>query len=117
MIRNSIRQMCRTPLKLLLFFILVSISTGLVVVGTQLYLESSRKLEKAGEIFHTIATVKQKESRMEQSASWDGALKEYSYRDYPVYEEIIPLSVLHFPEAQYIAGPEKRPYYRAYLPV
>lgn len=116
MIRNSIRQMCRTPLKLLLFFILVSISTGLVVVGTQLYLESSRKLEKAGEIFHTIATVEQKESRMEQSASWDGALKEYSYRDYPVYEEIIPLRVLDFPEAQYIAGPEKRPYYGAYLP-
>ncbi len=113
---NSIKQILRTPFKLILFLVLCSISTALLVLGIYLWSDTNLKLNTMEESFTTIATVSQKESSMETTNRWDATTGIYTHYSDPIYNKIIPSSVLQFKNANYVKGPEKRPYYGAYMP-
>lgn len=114
--KNSIRQMLRTPFKLLLFFLFLGASAVLLTLGLRLWLETGEQMRQAEETFTTIGMVRQKENLMEAVPSWDAGTKSYTYFDHPVYEEILPESILDFDDADYLAGPEKRPVYGSWMP-
>ena len=59
--RNSIRQMCRTPFKLLLLILLTAGCALLLSLGTRLWLETGKQLRQAEETFTTIGMVQQRE--------------------------------------------------------
>ena len=71
--KNSIRQMLRTPFKLLLFFLFLGASAVLLTLGLRLWLETGEKIRQAEETFTTIGMVRQKENLME--AVWSGRRK------------------------------------------
>ena len=108
--------MLRTPFKLLLFFLFLGASAVLLTLGLRLWLETGEKIRQAEETFTTIGMVRQKENLMEAVPSWDAGTKSYTYFDHPVYEEVLPESILDFDDAGYLAGPEKRPVYGSWMP-
>lgn len=107
--------MRRTPVRTVLFFLLVGmaalLSTGgglwKMCRGNMIYFES---------LFQTIATVEQKPERIVKEESWDWENEKYTSYNYKEYGEAIPLSVLDFEGANYISGPETRAWYAAYVP-
>ncbi len=114
-IRYSVRQLLRTPLKLLLFLLIVAASTALLIFGANLWLETGRQLRALEERFTTIGTVQQREDSLRVYSLWDAASKSYTNLDFPVYNAVIPPSVLKVEGLTYLAGPEKRPYYGALM--
>ncbi len=116
LIRNSIRQLKRTPVKSFLFLILISFATILCSLGVQLWKMSDSNVKEFEKAFTTIGTVEQKKTVMKKQEEWDSVDKISRYYYYPEYNAPIPLSVLDFQGADYLQKPEKRPFYGAYLP-
>lgn len=110
---NSVKQLARTPLKVFIFLVLLAASAALLIIGTSMWVQSSKRLENTKEVFTTIGTVTQKETQVAIYDQWDAALGEYTHWTYPVYDTIFPVSILQFEGAEYVKGPEKRPYYAA----
>ncbi len=113
-IKNSIRQMCRTPLKTLMFLGLIAISGLLVTLGVNLFYISEKTREAAEGAFVTVGTVEQKESAVSRRKYWDYETQQYEYSSVPVYDSIIPDSVLNLEGISYIHEPKHRPYYMAH---
>lgn len=113
---NSIKQICRTPVKLVLFIIAMISSTMIFASGIMLLLHTNSELNSLENTYTTIATVEQKNSSIETYSSWDAATETYEYFQAPVYEEMLDKSILNFEGVEYIEEPEKRPSYGAYLP-
>lgn len=107
--------MLRTPVKTILFLLLITLSTAFLSIGANLWLVSGENLQAFENSFTTIGTVRQKPNVLDTVAQWDAGREAYSYFNHPVYDAEIPLSVLEFENAGYIHPPEKRPYYGAYL--
>lgn len=116
MIRNSIRQLLRTPIKTSLFLILIFAAGMFLTLGISLWVINNRNIEFYENSFVTIGTVEQRETSIEQGEVWDPVGKEYLIVQWPAYGKLIPLSVLDFEGAQYIKKPEKRPHYASYNP-
>ncbi len=116
MIRNSIRQLIRTPLKTILFFLLIMAAGMLLSLGGSLWVTNNRNIESYEQSFATIGTVEQKATSIAQIEIWDYFNKEYQIVQRAVYGELIPLSVLDFNGADYIQEPEKRPSFGSYSP-
>lgn len=70
-VRNSIRQMLRMPLKVIAFLALIIFSGVLITVGANLWVKSQINLNKYEESFTTIGTVEQKASSIRQDMIWD----------------------------------------------
>ncbi len=116
MIRNSFRQLLRTPIKTSLFLLLILIAGMFLTLGISLWVINNRNIEFYKNSFITIGTVEQRETSIKQVESWDPFKKEYIIYQVPAYGKTIPLSVLDFEGAQYIRKPEKRPHYASYNP-
>lgn len=116
MIKNSIRQLFRTKVKTLLFLVLVALSALLLCIGCNLNYLCRENLKRFSEAFVTIGTVEQKPLSVTPQGMWDAELQDYRYYNAREYGEDVPLSVLDMENVDYISGPEKRPYYLAYLP-
>lgn len=115
-IKNSIRQLQRTPLKTALFLLLLISASALFSLGGYLWLLNSRNIERYEDAFTTIGTVEQRATTVKEEKIWDADIKEYHIYSSPEYNKMIPLSVLDFDGAEYIAGPERRCYYGSYCP-
>ncbi len=115
-ILNSLKQMIRTPVRTLLFGILIFISTVLLVLGINLWKLSIDGIQQFENIFTTIGTVDQKEETTKRTQYWDAGEKEYFYGKESVYGEWVDESVLEFEGADYIVSPRKRPCFGAYVP-
>lgn len=113
---NSIKQICRTPVKGILLLISITASTMLLVLGMALLLHTNAELNHLEESYTTIGTVEQKKSSAEVYSVWDAGRQSYRSFQVPVYEEKIEPSILDFEGAKYIEKPEQRPSYGAYLP-
>ena len=111
--RNSLKQMLRTPVKTAVFFLLMTFSVALSVLGCSLWLNASSNLMKADNAFITIGTVRQKENTMRTESHWDGGLHDFVYRNTPVFDSYIPLAILEMDNVTYISPPEHRPFYGA----
>lgn len=113
---NSIKQICRTPVKLMVLVIAMAISSMILILGICLLFHTNSELNVLEESYTTIGTVEQKNNSISTSALWDAATQSYEIFQEPIYEEIIDESILDFEGAEYIEKPEKRPSYGAYLP-
>lgn len=113
-IKNSLRQLMRTPVKTFFFLILLVLTVAFFMLGFNLWSVSKKNMDKIESTFTTIGTVQQKATAIATGASWDGWSKTYRYFSHPTYNSLIPPSVLDFEGANYIVKPEKRPYYVAY---
>lgn len=89
----SVKQLLRRPGKALLFFLLLTLATLMLVFCAVQVTQASQRIEAAEEQFTTIATVNQ-------------VLE-------PGDEMILPED-LDFPGADYVHKPESRPYYLAH---
>ena len=113
MIRNSLTRLLRTPVRTVLFFLLLSFTVALVSAGGSLWKLCRDNLKRFAEIFMTIGTVEQLPERTEQEAVWSADREDYRYYNRAVYGEIISPDVLDFEGAGYLSGPEQRAYYEA----
>ncbi len=111
--KNSFKQMLRTPVKAALFFLLMALSAALLAFGMMLLTSTKAQIDRAKEQFTTLATVSQKPNIVETAAVWDAALQTYTNVSVPQYDSIVPLDVLDIEGAPYVSGPEKRPTYGA----
>ncbi len=116
LIRNSIRQLMRTPVKTVLFFLLITFAAILSALGSNLWRMSSANIKAFEEVFTTIGTVEQKRTVLSKADVWDSVEQTHQYYYIPKYNEPIPEAVLDIEGADYIYPPEKRPFYGAYLP-
>ncbi|WP_158281634.1 FtsX-like permease family protein [Sporanaerobacter acetigenes] len=116
LLKNSLKQMGRTKVRTIVSFILIILTVTFLSLGVNLWQTCNGNLGKYESVFTTIGIVDQKENAMEVSQSWDAATKRYTYWDKPIYDTILPISLLDFEGANYIINPEQRPYYGAYSP-
>ncbi|WP_417415562.1 hypothetical protein [Hominenteromicrobium sp.] len=115
--KNSLKHLLRTPMKTALFFLLMAAATALLVLGANLWAQTQAKIDAAEGLFVTLGTVEQlpdyeapvKTKTLD--SLWLGAEETE-----PVYGTVYDESVLDFPGAAYVHGPEKRTYYAALLP-
>lgn len=114
--KNSFKQLFRSPVKLLLCVVAVVGSTALCALGLLLWQQADGQIRSLEESFTTIATVEQTPNTTELSSVWDAALGAYTHSSAPVYDSILSEGCLEEAEFSFLAGPEKRPYYGAYLP-
>lgn len=110
-LRNSLVRLWRTPVKTVLFLLLLAFTVALVSAGGSLRKLCSANMERFGEIFVTIATVEQRLERTVQDGTWYADKKEYRYYNSRIYGDTIPLSVLDLEGVEYLSGPEQRAYY------
>lgn len=115
-LHNSLLRLRRTPLKTLLFFLLITLAAALIATGGGLWKLCRDNTEYFVGLFRTIATVEQKPEQIVKAEEWDAEVEGYTVRNAKRYGETIPRSVLDFEGADYINGPETRAWYAAYVP-
>lgn len=114
--KNSLKQIFRTPIKTGFFCIIFIFGTVLFTAGMNLWLEISEKIQIADETFVTIGMVRQKEQSTRMEGWWDAGLKDYDYWETEVYGDLLPADVLNSLDIDYISGPRQRPYFGAVSP-
>lgn len=57
--KNSLKQLLRTPMKTALFFLLMTAATALLVLGANLWAQTQAKINAAEGLFVTLGTVEQ----------------------------------------------------------
>ncbi len=113
---NSLKQMLRTPIKTLLFFLLMTVSTILLIFGAVMLLKAEMQLDAAEAQFSTIGTVEQMPDAIRtESVPATECAPELSLEIY-AYDEVLLPDVLQFEGAEYLNEPAQRPYYMALLP-
>ncbi len=111
--KNSIKQLLRTPYKTVLLILLILLSTVLLVIGIYLGVKSFTTLKKIDEEYVTIATFQQKETSVELYSQWNNSTTSYTNVSYPEYNRVLSHDVFNIEEADYIYPPEKRTYFGA----
>ena len=114
-VRNSLRQLMRTPVKTLAFLVLLSLAVTFSMLGFQLWAGARDNIDRIDKAYMTIGTVEQMANSVGTDRNWNAETKDYTYFTYQGYGGIVPDSVLDFEGAGYIVKPEKRPVYGAYL--
>lgn len=112
---KSLKQLLRTPVKAVLFFLLIAAATALLVMGANLWAQTQAQMDAVEKQFTTLGTVEQKPNRTQMRTGWNAADGAYYSEAEPVYDSVISADVLDFDGANYLKAPEKRPYYLADL--
>lgn len=115
MLKFSFKQLFRQSGKAVLFFLLMAASTALVVTGTVMSIENTRRIQIVEDTYSTIGMIEQGAVNVEVHTVPDPCYGTYTFLD-PDYGRILSPDVLDFPGADYITPPENRPYYVSYLP-
>lgn len=116
MIRNSVKQISRTPFPMLMFLAFIAGATVLMTTGINLWRTSIAEAKDFASLFTTIGTVQQKEDATQVVGEWSAETKEYTYIRKSAYSEWVSEEALDFEGANYIVKPRKRPYFAAYVP-
>ena len=112
----SFSHLFRTPVKTLLFFLLMTGCTVLLVFGSVLTVQADRRIAAAENEFSTIGTVEQLPTTTRNVALQNSCYKQGLLVPAATYDEIIPVEALTFEGADYIAAPQKRACYLSYIP-
>ena len=114
--KNSLKQMMRTPVRTVLFLILMVFAALLMTLGTCIWLKGTSTMTQYEDRFLTIGTIRQIPDSFEQTLLWNAETKDYDVRKKAQYSSYyIPENML-FPDAEYMAGPEQRAFYISYVP-
>lgn len=108
--KNSLKQLLRTPMKALLFFLLLTAGTALLAVGACLFARTAERIAAVESEFTTIATVEQKPVSTYVEEGYNSCLGAHG-NEFPVYDKLIPFDVLKDAELPYIGEPESRSVY------
>lgn len=111
----SMKQMFRSPIKGLLFFLLIGVSAFFLALGGNLWSMNRSVMEEYEGIFTTIGTVEQVGKESGSIKIWDAAQQDYSYTNTKTYGERISPDVLDFEGANYILQPRQRLYFGAFI--
>lgn len=114
--KNYLKQMCRMPVQLLLMIVLIMIVTVMLTVGGNLWVISDRLSKIYEDDFITIGTVTQKPDTVVEVEEWDAEKRDFVFYKRNRYNRYVTAEDLNFPEAFYLAGPEKRSYWGSYMP-
>lgn len=114
--KNSLKQMMRTPVRTALFLVLMVVAALLLTLGTCIWLKGNRTMTQYEDRFMTIGTVRQVPDSFEQTLEWNAETKDYDVRKYAQYSSYYTPEDMLFKEAEYIAGPEQRAFYISYGP-
>ena len=115
--KNSLKQLFRTPGKTVLFFLLMLAVTLLLVFSTSLLSETAQRIDEVERSFTTIGTVEQEPVISNVVQTWINPCAMLTYsRGSSVYDDRVLMEDLVFDGADYIITPEYRPYYLAYYP-
>ena len=138
--KNSLKFLVRTPLKTVLFFLLITVALTVLFTGAKIGSMTSAKIEAVESTFTTLGTVEQTNvntfpqvTLWSQNENWlksqdadpDSTPIEKGYFQafWPTlldWEELerdyLSPDLLQFEGAGYVQGPEKRPYYGAWIP-
>ena len=113
---NSIRQIRRTPLRSVLFLILISLAAALLTLGVALFRMSDQNMQRIEDVFVTIGLVSQTPDGYEPGTLWDAERKESIEYSSSVYDRFVDPEELLFEGVDYVIPPKHRPYYGAYDP-
>lgn len=114
--KNSIKQMIRTPVRTALFFILMVFASLLMTLGICIWSKANQTMAQYEDRFMTIGTVRQIPDSFEQTLLWNAETKDYDVIKKAQYSSYRTPEDLLFPEAEYLAGPEQRALYISYVP-
>lgn len=115
--KNSLKQLFRTPVRALLFFLLMAAATALLAFGSVLYAQSSQRIAEVEGSFTTLGMIRQvpaktvTEVQPTGPCGWGGGVR---WED--IWDDIEGVDVLNFEGAEYLTPPENRPYYIANAP-
>ena len=112
--KNSLKQIFRTPVKTGLFCLIFLFGTMLFTEGLNLWIEISEKIKAADETFVTIGTVEQKEQSTVMEQWWDAGLQDYIYQETETYGDFLTTGLLEKLDIDFITAPRQRPYFGAY---
>ena len=116
MIKNSIKQLFRTPMRTLLYFLLIIFVGILFSLGLNLRAYNQNKIDVYEKYFTTIGTFEQEYNVLEKVEEWDAAVGDYRIKQEKTYGELLYEKDLLFDGASYIKEPEFRPIVYAYAP-
>ena len=114
--KNSLKQMMRTPVRTVFFLILMAFAALLMTLGSNIWMKGIKTMAKYEESFMTIGTVRQEPDSYEEIMEWDAEFKEYNVTKQEHYDSYHTVDDLLFPEAEYIVEPEQRAFYSSYVP-
>lgn len=114
--KNSLKQMMRTPVRTVLFLGLMVFAALLMTLGAGIWLKGTQTLAQYEDRFMTIGTVRQIPDSFEQKLTWNAETKDYDVRKSAQYSDYYTPDDLLFPRADYLAEPEQRAFYISYQP-
>lgn len=114
--KNSVKQMMRTPVRTVLFLGLMVFAALLMTLGACIWLKGSRTMAQYEDRFMTIGTVRQIPDAFEEEFLWNAETKDYEVIKRAQYSDYYTPEDLLFPGAAYLAGPEQRSFYTSYQP-
>lgn len=114
--KNSLKQMMRTPVRTVFFLVLMVFSALLMTLGSNIWMKGIKTMAQYEDSFMTIGTVRQKPDSYEETMEWDAEFKEYNVMKKAQYDSYDTVDALLFPEAEYICEPEQRAFYSSYVP-
>ncbi|WP_417419027.1 hypothetical protein [Hominenteromicrobium sp.] len=113
---KSLKQLLRTPVKTLLFLLLLAASTVLLVLGAGLLIRTNARIDAAEGEFKTVGTVTQKsisEATVPVTNTCSDYLNTYTVQ---TFKEILSPDILNFDGAEYKIAPRNRAYYLSVMP-
>ena len=108
------KQSFQHPVRGLLLFLLILATTALLTASVALYQGAAGRIALMESEFTTIGTVEQIPVATKYDIFENDCLGKHT-NVYEVYDELISPDALSFEGADYLAGPESRNYYLAYL--
>jgi len=120
----SLKHLFRTPVKTLLFFLLITACTVFLVMGAALLVQANAQIEAAKREFVTLGTIEQKPDHIDKKVLYNSCLAEWGSSQglhaeslgVATYRELVTPEMLDFEGAEYVQKPVMRPNYIAYLP-
>ena len=113
---KSLKQLLRTPVKALLFLLLLATSTVLLVLGAGLLIRTNARIDAAEGEFKTVGTVTQRpisEATVPVTNTCSDYLNTYTVQ---TFKEILSPDILNFDGAEYKIAPRNRAYYLSVMP-
>lgn len=114
--KNSLKQMMRTPVRTIFFLILIIFASLLMTLGVCIRSKANHTMKQYEDRFMTIGTIRQIPDSFEQTLLWNAETKDYDVVKKAQYSSYRTPEDLLFPEAEYLVKPEQRALYISYMP-
>ena len=110
--KNSLKQILRTPARTSLFFVLMMMATLLLVFSASLLSETEQRIDEVERTFTTVGRVEQPPVMTDViTATWETECWGYNLSTDDIWDVRVSVEDLQFEGANYVTAPEFRPYY------